>query len=259
MKKIAILLILFVLSATPAHAFKRVIPFAPGEKMTYDIYWTVVRAGTATLEIQPMTDVDGQPAWSFLALARTTPFVDKFYKVRDRIEGYADREVKRSLLYRKFQREGKYKKDAEVRFNWDENKSYRYISGDLRHELDQPRRGVFDPLSSLFYFRKYIPYKTMVFGAPVTDGKISIRGMAEVLDRETVSVKAGEFECYKIRLDTKHLSGVFKKSSDASITVWLSADDRRIPVKVQSSVIVGSFSLELAEYQPGVKSAGAGE
>ena len=60
----------------------------------------------------------------------------------------------------------------------------------------------------------------------------------------------GKIRSFKVNLDIKHLSGVFKKSADAELVVWFSADQRRIPVKVRSKVAVGHFTLELVDYQP---------
>ncbi len=60
----------------------------------------------------------------------------------------------------------------------------------------------------------------------------------------------GVIRCFRVRLDVKHISGVFKKSKDAELLVWFSADERRLPVKVRSKVVVGHFTLELVDYQP---------
>jgi hypothetical protein len=41
------------------------------------------------------------------------------------------------------------------------------------------------------------------------------------------------------------VGGVFEKSPDAKLQLWVSADYRRLPVKLKSKVIVGSFTGEL--------------
>jgi len=45
--------------------------------------------------------------------------------------------------------------------------------------------------------------------------------------------------------DMKNLSGVFKKSPKGILRVWYSADNRRIPIKISSKVVVGSFTAQL--------------
>ena len=225
------------------------LPFGPGERLTYEIHWTFVHAGDAVLEVMPDTEEGGRPARHFKAVAKTRPWVDNFYRVRDFIDAWTDLDVTHSLRYLKDQNEGDYKKKAEIIFNPDDSTSRRYVRGDLRYEMEQPQK-VFDPMSTLFAFRKQILYKTMQFGANVTDGKKTVVGEAFVEGTETVETPMGEFETFRVRLDVKHISGVFKKSPNAELLVWFTADERRIPVKVRSKVVVGHFTLELADYRP---------
>jgi len=48
----------------------------------------------------------------------------------------------------------------------------------------------------------------------------------------------------------ENLGGVFNKSPDGLLKVWYSNDDRRIPVKVSSKVVVGSFTATLSRAHP---------
>jgi hypothetical protein len=43
------------------------------------------------------------------------------------------------------------------------------------------------------------------------------------------------------------LRGVFKKSPDGILRVWYSLDELRLPVKISSKVVVGSFKAELTK------------
>ena len=70
-------------------------------------------------------------------------------------------------------------------------------------------------------------------------------GVADVVRRETIRVPAGTFDTFLIEPDLSHVGGVFEKSPDAKIQLWVSADSRRLPVRLKSKVIVGSFSGEL--------------
>jgi len=250
-KHVSILLIMSVLvfvSASSVHAALS-IPFGSGEKLTYEIHWTFIHAGDAVLEVMPDTEINGIPVRHFKATATTVPWVDKFYKVRDTMDAWTNMDVTHALRYKKDQNEGTYHKDVDLIFDKEKNQSLRYVRGDLKHTIDQPV-DVFDPMSVLFSFRKQVFYKTMKFGANVSDGKKSVVGEAYVEDMEDVETPMGMIRTFRVRLDIKHLSGVFKKSKDAELIVWFSADKRRIPVKVRSKVKVGHFTLELVDYQP---------
>jgi len=224
-------------------------PFGPGEKMTYEIHWTFIHAGDAVLEVMPDTEMNGVPARHFKATAKTVPWVDKIYKVRDTMDAWTNMDVTHALRYKKDQNEGTYHKKVDLIFDKEKNQSFRYVRGDLKHTLDQPI-DVFDPMSILYSFRKQILYKTMKFGANVSDGKKSVVGEAYVEGVDNIETPMGIIPCFKVNLDIKHLSGVFKKSRDAELVVWFSADERRIPVKVRSKVKVGHFTLELVDYHP---------
>ncbi|OIQ49268.1 hypothetical protein BerOc1_01193 [Pseudodesulfovibrio hydrargyri] len=250
MRKIFLTAVLLLFLAVPARSAEDPAPpFGPGERLYYDIYWTVIHAGRAELTCMDDTEMDGRPARYFLAKARTQGWVDNFYKVRDTMEAWTDMDVNYALRYKKDQNEGSYHKKVELVFDKQANQSYRYARGKLQHTLDQPEN-VFDPMSILFAFRKEALYKGMEFDANVSDGKVSVVGKAFVEDRETVETGIGDVEAYRVRLDIKHLSGVFKKSKKAELYVWFSADERRIPVKVRSKVAVGHFSMTLREYYP---------
>jgi hypothetical protein len=157
-----------------------------------------------------------------------------------------------SLYYAKKQREGKTKKNIFVKFYWDQNKAvYNDILKGKKRRPISLLPGAFDPLS-IFYFARGLPMKTnMVLERPVTDGKKCVIGQTRIVKRETVTVKAGTFDTFLIMPELKHIGGVFKKSKNAKIEIWVTADEKKIPVKLTSEVVVGKFSAELVSYQLG--------
>jgi hypothetical protein len=85
----------------------------------------------------------------------------------------------------------------------------------------------------------------VVIKRPVTDGKKCIIGKATVIKRETIKVEGKTYDTYLIEPELKHIRGVFKKSKNATIQVWVTTDKRHIPVKIRSKVVVGTFVGEL--------------
>jgi len=55
----------------------------------------------------------------------------------------------------------------------------------------------------------------------------------------------GTYDTFLIEPEIEHVGGVFEKSKNAKIQVWVTADRRRMPVKIKSKVVVGSFVGEL--------------
>jgi len=225
-------------SPTPTRAFR------PGERLTFVLKWTIIPAGEAVLEVLPQEHMAGIDAYHFVLTARSNAFVDAFYMVRDRIDAWADAPMQRSLLYRKKQHEGSIRRDITVSFDWEDMTVQYTNQGEVREPIPITA-GTFDPLS-IFYWSRLT---NLVVGGrlqrSVTDGKKHVLGMADVVRRETVKVPAGTFDTFLIEPDLAHVGGVFEKSPDAKIQLWVSADHRRLPVKLKSKVIVGSFSGEL--------------
>ena len=220
------------------------LPFQPGEKLTFQLSWTIIPAGESILEVLPMETIDGIKAYHFLLTATSNAFVDIFYKVRDRIDAYVTADVTHSILYKKKQREGKSVRDIVVNFDW-QHKKAQYTNFKEKLAPIDILPGSFDPLSA-FYFIRLVDFKgKSTIERPITDGKECIIGRLSIIKKETIHLKTGTYDTYLIEPELKHIGGVFEKSKNAKIQLWVTADKRKIPVKIKSKVAVGSFVGEL--------------
>jgi hypothetical protein len=220
------------------------LPFYPGEKLTFQLKWTFIPAGEAVLEVLPIETIEGVKAYHFLLTAKSNSFIDHFYKVRDKIDAYTDIEMTHSILYKKKQQEGKTDRHVVVNFDWKNNQAVYSTLKEKRPPIDI-LPGSFDPLSAFYFVRLFDLEKKSVIESPVTDGKKCIIGKAALIKRETLKLESGTYDTYLIEPEIEHVGGVFEKSKDAKIQVWVTADHRRIPVKLKSKVVVGSFVGEL--------------
>ena len=236
--------IFWVALSSYSHSHEEDLPFVPGEKLTFKLKWGNIPAGKAVLEVLPIEILNGEPVYHFVMTARTNSFADIFFKVRDRIDAYTDLEVTRSVLYKSKQHEGKYKSDIVVNFDWEKQEA-QYSNFGKKKAPIPITEGSFDPLSAFFYVRVADLRENSQIIRPVTDGKKHINGTLYVLKKEPLKVPAGKYETYMIQPETEGIGGVFKKSKDAKLYLWLTADERRIPVKIKSKVIIGNFVGEL--------------
>jgi hypothetical protein len=221
-------------------------PFQPGERLVYKLYWGVIPAGYAELEVLPFKELSGESAWHFLLSVRTSEFVDLFYKVRDRIESVTDLALANSIFYRKEQREGHTDRDVVVRFDREARSAVYSNNGETLNSIEI-KDGTIDPLASLYFIRNQPLAENLEIVKPVTDGKKIVRGVAKVVGREKVRIDGGEYDTYIVEPDLKDLSGLFEKSQESRVRLWITADDSRTLVKVKSKVVVGSFTATLAE------------
>jgi len=220
------------------------LPFAPGEKLTFQLRWGLIPAGSTTLMVAPTEKMDGAMAQHLVMTAETNAFVDVFYKVRDRIDSYTSADVSYTLLYRNRQREGHSKRNVVVNFDWTRMQAV-FSNFDEKNEPIAIPPGTLDPLASFYYVRTLVLLPGKVLYRPLTDGKKAVISQVRVLAEEEVTVPAGTFQTIRFEPDLSDAGGVFEKSKDAGMTVWVTADRRHIPVKITSKVVVGHFTGEL--------------
>lgn len=240
--------------APPASGQTTDIPFQVGEKMKFEVKWTFILAGEATLELMPITEIGGKDAYNFSFTVRTSEFVDLFYKVRDKYESYADIDMTHSLFYSR-NHEGKSDKETNIDFDWDKQQAqYSRVGESKKREPLSIPEGTFDPLSVFFAFRMNDLDKVKKIEIPVTDGKKVALGRMNVIKREKIKVSGNNYDTFLVEPELGDIGGVFEKSKDAKLQIWVTADSRRIPVRIKSRVIVGSFVADLISYREGTVS-----
>jgi len=249
--------LVFIALSSQAQATERAFPFLQGEKLTFQVTWGFLPAGEGILEILPMERINGVLSYHFMMTARTYPFIDLIYKVRDRIDAYTDEAMTHSILYKK-RKEGKSKGNTVVNFDWDKQEAQYSSSGEKSNPVPL-KPSSFDPLSVFYAFRLQPLRENMEIQVHVTDGKGCVTGKAKIIRRETVTVASGTYDTFLAEPELGHLRGVFQKSKSAKLQIWVSADHRRIPVKIRSKVSVGSFVAELISAENLCPDTGSGK
>jgi hypothetical protein len=228
-------------------------PFNSGEKITYEIRWLSIPAGEATIQLLPMEYLNGINTYHILFTVTSNKFIDTFYKVRNKVEAYTDFDISHSLLYVVKNQEGNHQNNAVINFDWNKKQAqYTPIDGLSKNEPISIATGTFDPLSVLLSFRLKDLSKTNRVEIPVTDGKKMVIGKANVIRKEIIEINGTNYDTYLIEPEIGKVGGVFEPGKDATLQVWITADYRRIPVRIKSKVIIGSFIAELSSYSEGV-------
>ncbi|MCH8475697.1 MAG: DUF3108 domain-containing protein [Opitutales bacterium] len=236
----------FALALWPSlNAAENNAPFHPGEELTFNLRWGLFDVGTAVLKVNPMAEIDGEEVWHFTMTIRTNAFADNFYRVRDEVDGYLTKDFQRSLLYLRKQ-EGSHKRDVRVEFDWEKNQVTYFNEGEARESLDLSGDS-FDPLSVFFKFRTLDLTPGSSMELPVTDGRRFVDGVGTVESGQLIRVPAGEFETVLALPDMRDVGAAFDQAEGATLRIWLSDDERRLPVRLSSRVVVGSFHAELVD------------
>ena len=217
-------------------------PFKIPEKFVYDLTWTGIKAGTASLEL-----ICNGDEVRIVSTARSADWLSLFYTVEDRAESILSRNPSGSELglptqYRLKVREGRHRKDKEVFFDRHHNRA-RYIDHLSKKEKDyEVPDSVLDPISSFYHLR----LMDLVVGKPVYvtifDSKKVWNVEVQVLGKERITVPVGTFDTILVKPLMKS-EGIFYRKGE--IFIWLTDDAKRIPVKMQTKVAVGSITASL--------------
>jgi len=227
--------------------FKRVAQnrtFGAGEKFVFSVGYGVIKAGTAVMEIPEIVKQDGSKCYHIISTAQSNKFFSVFFKVDDKVESFMDVYGLYSLRYDKHLREGKFKADASMIFDQQNNLAI-YHSG---KDTFQVPEYVQDVLSAFYFVRtQELKVGNSIFVDNHTDKK-TYPIEVKVLRKEKVKVEAGEFDCVVVE-PILRTPGLFEQKG--SLTVWLTDDAVKMPVLMKSKVIIGYISTELVSYKLG--------
>jgi hypothetical protein len=216
--------------------------FTVGEYLKFAVQYGPITGGFATLEIPEYSVQSGRPTFHIQAKARTHPSFEWIIKVRDLVESYIDVDYLFSWKYAKHIREGKYSKDSD--YIYDQREAHT-VSDDRGRSLKIPPE-THDVLSCFYYFRTKNLEPGMVVTIPVAADDMKFYELiVRVLEREKgVETLAGTFDTIVVVPELKH-EGVFQQKGE--VRIWLTDDQRHIPVKIRSKIAIGSININLQE------------
>jgi hypothetical protein len=217
--------------------------FTYGEKLTYRVHYGVLNGGNAHFEIadKPVT-VNNRNTYHIKVHGKSTGLVDVMFKVRDEFESYMDEDALIPWKATKKVKEGGYTDSDFIIFD-----HQRRIATSRRGKLDIPEN-THDLISSIYYARSLDmrgAKKGDVF--PITfflDNK-NYEFRFKFLGREEITTDAGIFKAIKVRPQV--VEGRVFKDSEA-ITLWVTDDENKIPLRAESEIWVGSLRADLVSY-----------
>jgi hypothetical protein len=218
-------------------------PFRAGESLHFSVQYGFIHAGSAWLEVPEIADWNGVPCWRLVARAESNSFFSKMYRVRNRIESLWDEKSLFSWRYFEDRHEGHYTANDTMIVDTTTH-TVRYRNGQT---YPVPERAQ-DALSAFYYTR----FQALPVGGSITFQYHASRKSAplevRVLGRDRVKTPAGKFDCIMIEPILK-AGGIFK--NNGRLVIWLTNDERRMPVLMRSKVMIGSISVVLQDYKQG--------
>jgi hypothetical protein len=180
------------------------------------------------------TQLDGRSAYKFELSAISGEFLSRFFLVRDYLASWVDPKTFRTLRFEKHTVEGKRVRDDLIEFDYEKKIAYRDGKPIPIEE------NTLDSLSSIYYIRlleldRRDPIPLTVVARRLFPLSVVVGG------RETVTTPAGTFKT--IRVEPQGPEGLIGKGK--TLTLWLTDDERKMPVQIKSKLKVGTLTGKL--------------
>jgi uncharacterized protein DUF3108 len=224
-------------------------PFQGGEKQIYRASWNgLVSVATAEISTVP-TIIDGKKVYRVQVEAKSSGMLDFIWKMRDTITSTFDAKALSPARFTFSQRENSKVIDTEARLDhtgkrWAVN---RQEKGKQAKIYEFESQNTVDPITAV-YLARSVDFKVgdrlyfKIFG-----GRYQYLLELTVEKKEPVELTWGKVEAYRIvpRIQNLTKRGYAERFNEA--TIWISADERRLPVKLSSKIVFGSVYLELVQ------------
>lgn len=226
------------------------LPFHPGEELIYQASWIGIPAAGGKVVLH--SDADDPALLSAEIWINTNRLTDKLYRMRDYLrENFSAESLAPAELYIR-QNEGHRHDIFDVTFNHHDR-----LVTLVKHGPRGVRKRAFlsdnpfGPVSAALMALSQ-PLKvgdTLSFDA--FSGTTRYVFNLYVARRERISTPLGDFDAFRIVPSVSYLSDGQVNDKVHDTVLWVSADARRLPLRVESAVFIGSVRIDLVRIVDG--------
>ncbi len=223
--------------------------FGFGEILEYEVGYKFIVAGKGGFRIMPDPVYrHGRPCYDIRFRVQSLESLSKLYRVDDRYQTLMDVAGLFPWEFEQHVREGNYRRDFQAKFDQVENIAIAGKVGKEKETYDVPKY-VHDIVSAFYHVRAIDlsdKKKGEVFELKQFFDDTTYTLGVKILGRQEIKVKAGKFKCLVIEPLVVE-GGLFE--SEGQILIWLTDDERKIPVKVATKILIGYVGAELVHYE----------
>lgn len=212
------------------------------ERLEFEIVYSSIPAGHAVQEVTQAGD-----EIRIVTTVKSADWLKLFFPVDDRLEsvlitGVPPNQIGLPRLYRERIREGwsRFQKDAVFDRQKLEVTTTDFIK--KSETISKITKRTYDTISSFYYFRSIPLQIGTSYFIDIFDGKKLWNTEVQVLRREELTTPLGRFKTVLVKPILKFES-IFARTGD--MLIWLTDDERRIPVRMQSKIKIGSITATL--------------
>jgi len=247
MKKIAFLI--FLCAINVRSFAQEPTAYKAGEWLKFRIHYGWLNASFATLKLES-EELDTIPVYHVIGKGKTTGLARVFFKVDDTYESYFGRYDNKPHKFVRNIDEGGYTKDYDITFDYGDKKALLNDRKNKKTVDFDINDNVQDLLSAAYHLRNNFDVADLKLNESIVmdmlyddDGIYQFK--LKFLGKEVVRTKFGKVECLKFRPYVQ--SGrVFKEQE--SLTLWVSNDKNKIPIRIKANLAVGSIKADLDGY-----------
>ena len=235
--------------AAPARSEARA--FGPAEVLTYDCELMGLTVGKGQVMVGSATTVGSQTVWPIMGLAKTDPLF-LIYPMKDKFVTWYSPQTRRSIGNDLNAEEKGKRRHEKARFDAAGTKASvtREKEGAAKEEDSYDTEpGAQDILAAFFSIRE-LPLKVGdKIEQPIFTGRKSFTLRATVDGKQQTTVPAGTFDTVLLKVQVQFSA---KLESKRDILVYVTDDERHIPLKIDAEFMLGAAALNLTSYQRGM-------
>lgn len=222
--------------------------YGVGEWFKFRIHYGLVTAGYATLEVTQ--DEANSEAYHIKGFGETVGWSRLFFKVEDYYETKVDKTTTLPYQFIRKIDEGGHTKNKVIDFDQEGRMAYVHDKKrNKEHEIKTPG-DVQDMVSTFYYLRDAVDVTNLGVGdeteVTMFFDEENYPFKLRFLGREQIKTKFGKVDALMFR--PLVLAGrVFKEQE--SLTVWVSDDKNKIPLRIKASLAVGSIKADLDAFK----------
>ncbi|MFT5753088.1 MAG: hypothetical protein ACI924_000295 [Flavobacterium sp.] len=246
MKKFILLTLVFIFTNSFT---QKQDSFTTGEYFKLRIHYGLVTAGYATLEIKDAIR-NNRKVHHVVGKGYTTGITKAFFKVSDDYQSFFDKETGKPYQFLRKINEGGYEKFQEGFFNQTNNS---VLVKDYKNNTEKTFKvpeNIQDIVSSFYYLRNHQDIDKLKEGESISIDMFfddeTTKFKLKYIGKEDISTKFGEVSCMVFR-PLVQAGRVFKE--EESLTIWISDDENKVPVRIKANLAVGSIKADLYEYK----------
>lgn len=223
-----------------------------GEKLTFRAAWKGISIGRGTAFVSELTKHKGYDVYKVVVKARTNAFLSKLFRVDDTFTSYIDKHTLTTRGFEGIIREGRYKKDVIVDFDFEKNIASYTNTRDGTVKTAPIEKDIHDPISAAYSFRTSVFKGGEKIRYIVNLNEKNYEIIVNIGDMAKITIPGlGSFNAFLVEPYVR-LGG--KRQNRGKAWGYITADEKRIPPFVAVRVLeipwIGQVTatLENVEY-----------